>query len=351
MLFLSYLIYVVLYTFLNLTRIFSLDSGIYSIGYSSAIYVFSLIGGSAFLYLIYSYQSEGLVFFRKALQIKRIHWISFMGFLFGIFLVIIQIFSGKINWFILNLVGTYGIVSFLNWLGIEYYPRYLTNFRKDSLSIELPTIPGAIPDTSTANKFVKHYQWEYGGNLFSIELVIRKNIYKKLKAMPRVELQRWAEEYVTNGIYPEIRELAYQLFKCGQKYYEYGSHEEISFVLSFVQSAIEYQEDIIDDKPGEYPKYPIETLVEEQGDCEDVSFLGASLLKSMGYDVALLNYPGHIALGIAGTQLPLEGYVELNDKKYFYVEMTAKGWQIGEIPDNYKNETIEVYRVPSLVVT
>ena len=45
-----------------------------------------------------------------------------------------------------------------------------------------------------------------------------------------------------------------------------------------MQNAINYESE-----EGEYPRYyTVETLVDEAGDCEDFSILGASILKIMG---------------------------------------------------------------------
>ena len=54
--------------------------------------------------------------------------------------------------------------------------------------------------------------------------------------------------------------------------------------LSFVGS-IPYALDPDDD--FEYPKFPIETLWENEGDCEDSSALYASIMESLGYRTVL----------------------------------------------------------------
>ncbi|MBU0595200.1 PKD domain-containing protein, partial [Candidatus Bipolaricaulota bacterium] len=51
------------------------------------------------------------------------------------------------------------------------------------------------------------------------------------------------------------------------------------YVLGFVQSAIAYQ---ADPPSAEWPLYPIETLVDRVGDCEDASILYVSLLRERG---------------------------------------------------------------------
>ena len=59
---------------------------------------------------------------------------------------------------------------------------------------------------------------------------------------------------------------------------------------------------------SEYPRYPIETLVDNEGDCEDTAILTASLLNLMGYDAVLLDVPEHMAVGISGGNVSFSGF-------------------------------------------
>lgn len=107
----------------------------------------------------------------------------------------------------------------------------------------------------------------------------------------------------------------------------------------------------------DYVRFPLETIVEGNGDCEDLSILAAALMKSVGIDVVLLHFPnpekgkpGHIALGVVGDFKGV--YYESDDKKYFYTETTGTDsknkpstWKIGEVPKNYKDRKTFVYVV------
>ena len=74
-----------------------------------------------------------------------------------------------------------------------------------------------------------------------------------------------------------------------------GFHDELDFTLAFVQQAIDYdhmeaaswEEEILPDPfhcyDCNYPRYPIETLAEKTGDCEDTAILYASLVRSLNY--------------------------------------------------------------------
>ena len=120
-----------------------------------------------------------------------------------------------------------------------------------------------------------------------------------------------------------------------------SKEEKARRLLKFVHKHI-YDSSIEEEK--NYVKHPIETMVEKCGDCEDLSILGAAMMKAVGIDVALISLPRHVALGISGD---FNGhYVEGSDgKKYFYTETTGtnwldrkNGWEIGQIPQKYKGE-------------
>ena len=122
----------------------------------------------------------------------------------------------------------------------------------------------------------------------------------------------------------------------------FDSLSEVNFIMSFVQS-LKYSEDNLTAGVGEYPRYPIETLVEQTGDCEDSAALLISLLEALNYEAAMILIPeawddyGHAAVGVNLTGA--EGiYYILNEGKdneigYYYAETTAEGWKLGEIPD------------------
>ena len=101
----------------------------------------------------------------------------------------------------------------------------------------------------------------------------------------------------------------------------------------------------VDPKTGqiiEYPKYPLETLMEQTGDCEDQAILLASLLKLMGYEVALLILPTHVALGIAGLNLNGTSLVDpTTGTRYYYVESTVNGWLPGQVPAEFEGDLAE----------
>ena len=90
-------------------------------------------------------------------------------------------------------------------------------------------------------------------------------------------------------------------------------------------------------------KYPVETLVENSGDCDVFSFLAASIMKAGGLDVVLLiyrNLPGsHMNIGVSLPYEPLTdpetepvGF-EYSNKTYWVAECTPPAnWKVGQQP-------------------
>lgn len=110
-----------------------------------------------------------------------------------------------------------------------------------------------------------------------------------------------------------------------------------NFILSFVQN-LKYTQDNTTQGIGEYPRYPVETLVDQMGDCEDTAVLYISLLEAIGYQAVLLILPqataqaGHAAAGVAIPDIDGSFY-EADGLNYYYAETTTVGWTVGEIPE------------------
>jgi hypothetical protein len=125
--------------------------------------------------------------------------------------------------------------------------------------------------------------------------------------------------------------------------YNYNKSNTVNFILSFIQECIEYEEDIDSKGLEEYWKYPIETLIERNGDCEDSSILFQSIIKNTGYEVIMLFYIiddniGHLASGVYIGENISGHSVKHNDKIFYYCETTSVGYRIGEKPTDIPNK-------------
>jgi hypothetical protein len=92
-------------------------------------------------------------------------------------------------------------------------------------------------------------------------------------------------------------------------------------------------------------KYPVETMLDNSGDCDLLSLLAASIMKAGGLDVVLLYYkglsPSHMNIGVYLPYTPVyrtwwlapAGF-EYNNKTYWMAECTSLGeWKVGDRPD------------------
>lgn len=121
----------------------------------------------------------------------------------------------------------------------------------------------------------------------------------------------------------------------------YDYFQTAEFALSFVGGAIPYR--------TANPQLPVHTLA-DSGDCDCKSILLAAILKSMGYSVALLAYPNHMALGIAFNENDIPrvrkmSYYSHNGTKYYFAETTAPGWLIGQVSDKSAQKDAYVYPI------
>lgn len=341
MLFLSLLIYILIWPIyiMFIAPMLGVESLFLSISIPIGLFALSFIISLLSIYIINAFNPELKPAIRNIIRIPGAKWIAFTTAILGaVSLSTITINHGIIYagfGFLIPVI----IVSLLNALNIEKIPQMLAD---EQIAPKLVTLPRPAPRENVEEDIIKTFAWQHNKHDYELSLVIRKTVYNNFKSKERVSVTEWASEYVARGICGEIRALAFKLMQIGKPY---GTYEEVSFVLSFVQQALKYEQD-----EGEYPRYPVESLVDGIGDCEDYSILGASILKLMGYEVALLLLPGHAALGVAGAEDIPGVSVEYQDNKYFYCEMTASGWQIGELPEDHKNEKIEVYPVPGVIM-
>jgi hypothetical protein len=104
--------------------------------------------------------------------------------------------------------------------------------------------------------------------------------------------------------------------------------------------------------------YPIETLVENCGDCDTLSFLTASILTAGGFDVVLLSYENskHMNVGVKLSQPPIHPapaatYYDYRGQRYYEAECTSRGvdvlsdWRVGESPQTFKHDAVTVLPV------
>ncbi len=100
-------------------------------------------------------------------------------------------------------------------------------------------------------------------------------------------------------------------------------------------------------------KYPIETIVENEGDCDLLSFVAGSLMMAGGLDVVLLLYESqsHMNVGVSLSHEPDDArstvyYYSHNGERYYVAECTGgdwrDGWRVGESPSTLRGSSARI---------
>jgi len=100
-------------------------------------------------------------------------------------------------------------------------------------------------------------------------------------------------------------------------------------------------------------KYPVETIVENQGDCDLLSYVASSLIKSQDLDVVLFYYEqeSHMNIGVNLPNPPTNArttisYVDYRGIRYYVAECTGgdwlSGWRVGECPSELEGAQVTV---------
>ena len=228
------------------------------------------------------------------------------------------------------LTGGLGILVFL-------YCR----LRKGRDPIPAPVLPTPLPPLEPAAPaeatVPRHFEWTFWteplvGRAEHVGATVQvwQSEYDERHAEPRLaEVKDWGA-YVAQGRGPTLRSLCEELRKRSEEKRLSRLHE-VALALSFAQGGIRYALDEETEGQPEYPKYPVETIYDGQGDCEDKSIIAAAALRQLGHDVLLFNLPHHIALGVAFEDLPGD-YEEFDGRRYYCCEATTEGAWIGYRP-------------------
>ncbi|MBE6525680.1 MAG: hypothetical protein E7Z66_03845 [Thermoplasmata archaeon] len=189
---------------------------------------------------------------------------------------------------------------------------------------------------------VKTFTWDYDGKkeTYSIEILYSDlSEYRSSPISRSFVNSNYTLNYVTTDD-PYLIKIAEDFLKRTEGM---ADEEVIQYVLVFVQN-IEYQSDSDFMGQSEYWKYPLETLYDQGGDCEDTSILMSTILSLMGHDSVLAMYPGHMAPAVELNADIENGfyYLDNNGNKYYYCETTGTGYDLGENPNRaaYNNKTM-----------
>jgi predicted transglutaminase-like cysteine proteinase len=118
----------------------------------------------------------------------------------------------------------------------------------------------------------------------------------------------------------------------------YGSDSSTSgmdyanFITAFVQVCFGYVTDSIQYGSEEYWAYPIQTLVNGKGDCEDTSILETALLMAAGYSACIFLLPSHAMSGVKSIG---EAQVGSNTDNFKYQIVKQEFYTIETTTDSF----------------
>ena len=217
-------------------------------------------------------------------------------------------------------------------------PSSATPDIRPAISLALPV---SSADAFTGSLVSRTYSWEYGGKKWTWELQLPESLYDYFKSLPRSPTANYSV-YVTHPMDDAYLGQLVSKIQDASQAEGYSEYQTVGFLAAFVQS-LPYVTDDLSTGFDEYPRYPIETLLDNGGDCEDTSILMASLIKGLGYDVVLIVLPKHVGVGVQGGDGIFGTYWNYQGVKYYYLETTGEGWELGELPPEYKGASASVY--------
>jgi archaellum component FlaC len=190
----------------------------------------------------------------------------------------------------------------------------------------------------------KHYTWEWDGVERSINITVPEQLYDYYSEKERYQTTDY-RGYLLHPMDDQYVEALLYEFNLIQVDEGLSEENKTDLIVSFIQN-MDYTLDPDSKGLTEYPRFPVETLVDGGGDCEDTGILMASLLDDMGYNVSLILMPDHLAVGI---EVNATGFHWVYDNvTYYYLETTAPGWGEGEVPPEHDPEEATIYPVEEM---
>jgi len=211
------------------------------------------------------------------------------------------------------------------------------------LSSSISSAPSADSDYSAGTGNIT-YVWGYNNTIYSLSFDLPQGEYD-LYVNYSIERNMTTLSDEENAIYfvTSNESVVVHVAECLLNLTEQtglDGTDEANMVLAFVQT-LSYSNDTDTHLAEDYWSFPVETLHDGTGDCEDKSFLYSSLMEALGYQTALLLFDDHMAVGVYCTNIT-GWYYAVDGVKYYYSETTTTGWTIGEMPNGYSEATVLV---------
>lgn len=219
---------------------------------------------------------------------------------------------------------------------------YLTRTRRSPYLILLATLLLSAPILQAQSDFfVGEFSFVFEGKQQDLKITFPKRLVdhysNKTHYWPR-NMTDYASHGLEDPGYEYISDFVAAVKQEVQKF-QFDDETTARYLIAFVQSLKYIPE------TQEYVRYPIETLADGGGDCEDTSVLLAALLQELNYDVLLISPPKHMAVAIhcpscSGAKIVHEG------KPYYFIETTGSNLPIGYCKEEYRGTQVRTAKVP-----
>jgi len=183
--------------------------------------------------------------------------------------------------------------------------------------------PHIVPLSSDLPPIISTHSYPFGQEIITITVPVSDSVYQGAKITDKevtlygnVSEEVWVTDSYRLMVNDPAQEDLYRAltgeFKKIKNSKGLSDDEYLELIATFVQS-LRYE--TLTDNPA---KFPVETIVDGSGDCDDKSLLLAGLLSREGYRVALMSFgpEAHMAVGVAA-----DDYLYKNTN-YTYIETT-----------------------------
>jgi hypothetical protein len=188
-------------------------------------------------------------------------------------------------------------------------------------------VPHIVPQTGNATPVTATHTFLFENSRITISVPVDAGVYagakttdKSVSIYGNVSESTWvADSYlamVNDSAQDAMYESLLSQFRKIRNDQKLTSDEYLELMAAYVQS-LTYET-----TPDNPAKYPVETVVDGAGDCDDKSLLLAGLLSREGYPVSLLSFSpeSHMALGVGSTASLYKGtgysYLETTNLSY-----------------------------------
>lgn len=192
--------------------------------------------------------------------------------------------------------------------------------------------------------FAANYTYSYwlldhpdGSNRYELTVSVTSSLYEYYRSKDHNLYALDFAKFVTPYALKPIAESLWSI---------YSDEEDFANGVLMIVHQIPYEE-------SAPQKYPVETIVQDEGDCDLFSFVAASIMMAGGLDVVLFYYEAekHMSVGVYLSDTPDDArsavyYFNYDGKPYYLAETTGggweKGWRVGECPDELKEASAQI---------